>query len=246
MTSPSTNFTLPARVLHWLMAALILAMLFIGVGMVASVSARHDWLLRIHKPLGIAILILAALRLAVRLRHPPPPLPADLPYIQKLAAHASHWLLYSLMLAMPLIGWAMLSAGGYPVMLSESLRLPPIFPTSPVAFAVLRHLHSWFALLLVLTFLAHMGAALYHGLIRRDGVLSSMLRSGRKMPASTPEARAPVVTIQDIRIATPIGSPDQPGPTDAGVESARPRDAYPGAPDESPAPRTDQTNTPAQ
>ena len=186
MTSDANSFTLPARILHWLMAAMILAMLFIGVGMAASVSERHEWLLRIHKPLGIAILILAVVRLAVRLRHPPPALPADLPAVQKLAAHASHWLLYILMLAMPLIGWAMLSAGGYPVMLSDSLRLPPIFPTSPVAFAVLRHMHGWFAMLLFLTFLAHMGAALYHGLIRRDGVLSSMVRGDKKAGAIAP------------------------------------------------------------
>lgn len=173
-------FALPARILHWLMAALILAMLFIGVGMVASVSERHAWLLRIHKPLGIAILLLAVVRLAVRLRHPPPPLPADLPALQKLAAHASHWLLYALMIAMPLVGWAMLSAGGYPVMLSESLRLPPIVPASATAFAILHHLHGWLAMLLFLTFLAHLGAALYHGLIRRDGVLASMLGGTRK------------------------------------------------------------------
>ncbi|WP_426699901.1 cytochrome b [Rhodanobacter sp. Col0626] len=174
MKADPNMFTLAARVLHWLMAIMILAMLFIGIGMVASVSERHDWLLRIHKPLGIAILILAVVRLTVRLRHPPPPLPAGLPALQKLAALASHWLLYSLMLAMPLIGWAMLSAGGYPVMLGGSLRLPPIFPVSPIAFAVLRHMHAWFAMLLFLTFVAHMAAALYHGLIRRDGVLSSM------------------------------------------------------------------------
>ncbi|MGH8157760.1 MAG: cytochrome b [Rhodanobacter sp.] len=186
MNSDVHSFTLAARVLHWLMAIMILAMLFIGVGMVASVSDRHEWLLRIHKPLGIAILILAVVRLAVRLRHPPPALPEDLPALQQLAALASHWLLYLLMLAMPLIGWAMLSAGGYPVMLSDSLRLPPIFPTSPVAFAVLRHLHSWFAMLLFLTFLAHMGAALYHGLIRRDGVLSSMVRGEKKADVVEP------------------------------------------------------------
>lgn len=173
-TAPNT-FTPAARVLHWLMAVMILAMLFIGVGMVASVSARHTWLLVIHKPLGIAILLLAMLRLAVRLRHPPPPLPADLPALQKLAAQASHWLLYALMLTLPLVGWAMLSAGGYPVMLGASLRLPPIFPASPLAFAVLRHLHGMLAMLLFLTFLAHMAAALYHGLIRRDGVLAGML-----------------------------------------------------------------------
>jgi cytochrome b561 len=174
MTRSPSQFVLAARVLHWLMAILIVSMLFVGVGMVASVSERHEWLLAIHKPLGIAILVLAVIRLTVRLRHPPPPLPADLPAIQKLAAYASHYLLYALMIAMPLVGWAMLSAGGYPVMLSHSFRLPPIFPVNAAAFAVLRHAHAWLAALLFLTFLAHLGAALYHGLVRRDGVLSSM------------------------------------------------------------------------
>ncbi|RBL03205.1 cytochrome b, partial [Xanthomonas oryzae pv. oryzae] len=110
--SRRTHFNLPARVLHWLMAAMILTMLFVGVGMVASVTQR-PWLIDLHRPLGIAILILAVLRLINRLRHRPPPLPADLPAWQKAAAIASHWLLYALMLGMPLIGWAMLSAGGY-------------------------------------------------------------------------------------------------------------------------------------
>ncbi|HTV84288.1 MAG TPA: cytochrome b/b6 domain-containing protein [Dyella sp.] len=174
------QFVFAARVLHWLMAVLIVSMLFIGVGMVASVSERHAWLISIHKPLGIAILLLAVVRLIVRLRNRPPPLPADLPAVQKLAAYASHYLLYILMLLIPLVGWAMLSAGGYPVMLSHGLRLPPIFPVSGVAFAILRHAHAWLAMLLLLTFLAHLGAALYHGLIRRDGVLSSMTGYRRK------------------------------------------------------------------
>ncbi len=203
MNAPSDRFVWPARLLHWLMAALILAMLFIGVGMVASVSERHAWLLRIHKPLGIAILLLAVLRLGVRLRHPPPPLPADLPALQRLAAHASHWLLYVLMLALPLVGWAMLSAGGYPVMLSESLRLPSIFPAGPTAFAVLRHLHAWLALLLFLTFLAHLGAALYHGLIRRDGVLSSMAGLRRSEPPASPQSPQLLLSQDDAVASTP-------------------------------------------
>ena len=190
MNATPDRFTPAARALHWLMAVMIVAMLFIGVGMVATISARHEWLLAIHKPLGIAILLLAVVRLAVRLRHPPPPLSSDLPALQKLAALASHWLLYFLMLAMPLIGWAMLSAGGYPVMLGESLRLPPIFPTNPLAFAVLRHLHTWFAMLLFPTFLAHMAAALYHGLIRRDGVLASMLVAAPAPPPPEDSAEA--------------------------------------------------------
>jgi cytochrome b561 len=181
MMRPASQFVPAARVLHWLMALMIVSMLFIGVGMVTSVSERHDWLLAIHKPLGVAIFVLAVVRLVVRLRNPPPPLPADLPAIQKLAAYASHYLLYALMLTIPLVGWAMLSAGGYPVMLSHSLRLPPIFPVNPTAFAILRHAHAWLAALLFLTFLAHLGAALYHGLVRRDGVLSSMTGIPRRL-----------------------------------------------------------------
>jgi cytochrome b561 len=192
MNNSTRPFSPAARLLHWLMALLILAMLLIGIGMVATVSVWHTWLVGIHKPLGIAILLLAIVRLVVRRRRPPPPLPADLPAPQKLAAHASHWLLYALMIAMPLIGWAMLSAGGYPVMLSSSLRLPPILPFDPVAFAILRHLHTWLGLLLFLTFLAHLAAALYHGLIRRDGVLSSMTGLGihHNVVVATAAARA--------------------------------------------------------
>jgi cytochrome b561 len=163
-----------ARVLHWLMALAVLSMLFVGAGMVTSVEARHAWLLAIHKPLGITIFVLALIRLGFRLTHPAPPLPADMPEWQKLAAHASHWLLYALMIAMPLIGWGMLSAGNYPVTLGGGLRLPPILPSDAALFAWLREAHRYLAWLFFLTFLAHMGAALMHGLIRRDGVLQSM------------------------------------------------------------------------
>lgn len=71
----STTFGLPARVLHWVMAAMIIAMLFIGVGMVASVSERHALLVAIHKPLGIAVLVLVCVRIVVRVLSKPPALP---------------------------------------------------------------------------------------------------------------------------------------------------------------------------
>lgn len=179
MNTP-TPFHPLARLLHWAMAAMIVAMLFIGAGMVATVSQKHTWLLALHKPLGIAILLLAIARLALRLRHRPPPLPADLPLWQRLAAAGSHWLLYALMLALPLLGWGMLSAGGYPVQLGGALQLPAILPENAALFAWLREAHRYLAWLLFLTFVAHMSAGLYHGLIRRDGVLASMLPSRRR------------------------------------------------------------------
>ncbi|MBO1111367.1 cytochrome b [Bordetella petrii] len=172
---PSAGFSLPARLLHWLMAIGMIAMLFIGVGMVASVSERHQWLIQIHKPLGLALLALACVRLARRLYGGAPALPAGMPAWQRLAAHASHVLLYALMFAMPLIGWAMVSAGGYPVM-AGSWQLPPIAPVDAALFAWLRGAHRYLAFLLFATVLLHLAAALFHGWIRRDGVLQAMTR----------------------------------------------------------------------
>jgi cytochrome b561 len=172
-TTHPRPFTPFSRILHWTMAVLILTMLFIGIGMVASLSHYHT-LISIHRPLGILILALVAIRLVNRLLNPPPPLPEAMPAWQRLVAVGSHVLLYALMFALPLVGWAMLSAAGYPIVLYGPLRLPPIAPESPELFATLRTTHTVLALLLFATFLAHLGAALAHALIYRDDVFPSM------------------------------------------------------------------------
>ena len=122
------RFTPLQRALHWIMAVCILAMLFIGVGMVSTVASEYLTLVNIHKPLGILILILALIRLVVRLVYGAPPLPLDLPEPMKLAAYLSHYALYALMIAMPLIGWVMLSAAEYPVVIWPGIWLPQILP----------------------------------------------------------------------------------------------------------------------
>lgn len=176
MKQPPRHFTAGARLLHWLMAVLIITMLFVGVGMVSTVSRLHSTLIAVHRPLGIALLVLVIVRALVRLANGAPPLPLDLPAWQRTAAHASHLVLYVLMAAMPLIGWSMLSAGGYPVVMVGGVHLPPIAPHNVTLYAWLRAAHTWFALALFATVLMHLGAALFHALIRRDGVLASMLR----------------------------------------------------------------------
>ncbi|HWT37679.1 MAG TPA: cytochrome b [Paraburkholderia sp.] len=179
MTNTSRHFSPLARLLHWTMAGLILAMLYIGVAMVAAVSHAHATLIALHRPLGVALLVLALIRVAVRLRNVSPALPDDMPALQRVAAKASHLVLYGLFIAMPLIGWAMLSAGGYPVTLFGSWHLPAIVPQNVDLFALLRALHTWLAFALFATVLAHLAAALFHGLVRRDGVFSSMARGER-------------------------------------------------------------------
>src|SRR5580693_6520611 len=168
------RFTPLQRLLHWLMAVCILAMLFIGVGMVSTTMPKYLPLVAIHKTLGIAILILALIRLAVRLRYGAPPLPADLPEPMKLAAHLSHYALYALMIAMPLIGWAMLSAAEYPVVLWPGVWLPQILPLNPSLHTALWNAHFYLAFLFFATILMHLAAGLFHGLIRRDGVFDAM------------------------------------------------------------------------
>jgi cytochrome b561 len=168
------RFTPLQRLLHWLMAICILAMLFIGVGMVSTVMPKYLTLVSIHKPLGIAILVLALIRLVVRLRYGAPPLPADLPAPMKLAATASHYAFYLLMIGMPLIGWGMLSAASYPVVLFGGVHLPPILPPSDTLHTLLWDAHFLLAFAFFGLILLHVAAALFHALVRRDGVFEAM------------------------------------------------------------------------
>ena len=174
MTGAHDHFAPSQRLLHWLMAICILAMLFIGVGMVSTITQRYVTLVAIHKPLGIAILVLALVRLALRLRYGAPPLPADLPAPMKLAAALSHYAFYALMIAMPLIGWGMLSAAAYPVVLFGGLTLPQILPQSDGLHTLLWTAHVYLAFAFFALILLHVAAALFHALIRRDGVFEAM------------------------------------------------------------------------
>ncbi|CAN7278354.1 cytochrome b/b6 domain-containing protein [Pseudoxanthomonas sp. LjRoot168] len=183
------HFDAVARLLHWGMAVLILTMLFVGVGMVASLAWRPA-LVDLHRPLGIAVLVLALVRLLYRWRHPPPPLPASLSRPQALAAKGSHVALYAAMLAMPLLGWAMLSAGGYPVRMTATCSLPPILPHDPALYSALRQAHGVLGYALFALILLHAAAALHHAWVHRDGVFEAMARARPRGPA-TPDSQPP-------------------------------------------------------
>lgn len=173
MTKSPTQFVLLSRILHWLMAALLIAMLFIGVGMVSSLGDYHR-LLTLHRPLGILILILAFIRLVTRWSSRLPEFPSTMLQSERLVAKMSERLLYTLFIALPLVGWAMLSAGHYPIVMFGAVHLPPILPARPELYATLRETHTILAYLLFLTFLSHLGAVLFHTLVLRDGLLNRM------------------------------------------------------------------------
>ncbi len=174
--TPTARPQFPAsmRFLHWLMAALVLTMLGIGVAMVASLGYYH-LLVSVHRPLGIAILILVVIRFINRQFRTLPPFPATMSSQERFVAHASELLLYTLLFVLPLVGWGMLSAARFPIALYGSLHLPPILPHSVVLYAFLRKTHTLLAYLLFLAFLAHFGAVLFHTLVMRDGLIRRML-----------------------------------------------------------------------
>jgi cytochrome b561 len=167
------RFTLLSRLLHWSMAVMVIAQLFIGVTMIASL-AYYPLLLAIHRPLGIVILVFAIIRLFNRLRHHPPPFLATMGPVERRIATWSERLLYGLLLLQPLIGWAMLSAARSPIVLFGALHLPPIAPHNITLYAVLRVSHTIAAFLLFLTFTAHMCAVLFHTWVVRDGLIDRM------------------------------------------------------------------------
>ncbi|WP_413616283.1 cytochrome b [Halomonas cupida] len=173
------GFSIIARILHWLMAIMVITMLFVGAGMVATVSERYEWLMQLHRPLGISILLLVVIRIGIRMTHGTPSLPSSLPMWQKIAARLSHLMLYGLMVSMPLIGWAMESAGGYPVTLFDGITLPVLVDASPGLYSTMNFLHTWLAYTLFFLVLIHFGAALFHALVKRDDVLSSMTTAAR-------------------------------------------------------------------
>src|SRR5438270_4032712 len=114
-----------------------LTMLGIGVAMVASLADYHV-LVSLHRLLGITILTLVVVRFVNRLLNPPPPFPATMARAERLAATASELTMYGLMFVLPLVGWGMLSAARYPIVLYGSLHLPFILPHNVMLHALLR------------------------------------------------------------------------------------------------------------
>src|ERR1700691_833040 len=142
MTTNPQQFPVSMRFFHWLMAAMVLTMLGIGVAMVASLADYYR-LVSIHRPIGILILILVVIRFVNRRLSSLPPFPATMSPQERFAAHTSEALLYTLLLVEPLVGWGMLSAARYPIALFGSLHLFPILPHSLMLYAVLRKTHTF-------------------------------------------------------------------------------------------------------
>lgn len=168
-----------ARLLHWLIAALLLTTIPIGNFMTTDGLARstQNAMFIFHKNVGVLILLLMIARLAYRLAVPPPPLPASVPDWQQRIAGITHGLLYLLVFVMALSGYIRVVAGGFPLEALDALGVPRLAPRSDDLAETAKAVHATTRLVLVPLILVHVGAALFHGIVKRDGVLSRMLPS---------------------------------------------------------------------
>lgn len=176
MHQPETRYRWPARLLHWTMAALVLAMLAAGVLMVQGGvdRATQNALFLFHKNVGVVLFVLILVRLVYRWRHRPAPLPADVPAWQRRGAALSHGALYALLVIMPVTGYVRVKAGGFPIEMLDALGVPALVPRSDALAEVAKTIHQYGGWTLAALVGLHIAAALYHGLVRRDGVFSRM------------------------------------------------------------------------
>jgi cytochrome b561 len=170
------HYTTTAKLLHWLMATLILGLIVLGLYMEGlPFSPEKLKLYAWHKWAGVTAFVLVLARLAWRARNRPPPLPAGMAPAQRLAAHAGHALLYALMIAIPLSGWLMSSAKGVPTVWFGVVPLPDLLDKSEALGSLLEATHKYLNWLLIATLVGHVGAALKHHFIDRDDILVRML-----------------------------------------------------------------------
>jgi len=169
------SYTFLAKALHWSSALLVLGLLAAGLWMTGLPLSHLKLLVYAwHKWIGLTVLVLAIARIAWRFRSPPPTLPAALAPWEMRLAPIGHWVLLGLVLAQPVIGWLMSSAGGVAVIWFGVLPLPDLVPRNQSLFAALRTLHAALAFALIGMIALHVAAVVRHDILRRDGILRRM------------------------------------------------------------------------
>jgi cytochrome b561 len=171
------RYTPVAQALHWITALLVFLTIPLAWVMVNMPSTAHiaGQLFTLHESIGITILMIVAARLIWRARHPAPPLPQGFARWDRLAARASHWLLYAVLIGMPVSGYLMNSTGGYPVGFYWLFNLPGLPKTqelSDLGFQLHVVVGQWLIYALVIL---HITATVWHVAVKKDGTLERML-----------------------------------------------------------------------
>ena len=165
-----------SRAFHWLVVALVAAQVTIALVLPAALpESATGTITAWHLAVGSTILLVMLLRLGWRLTHPMPPAPTDLPPALRGLARGTQWAFYVVLIVLPLLGWTAANAYGATPRLLGLIPLPRLVaPDKPFAETI-GAAHKAVALLLLVLIALHVSGALYHALVKRDGVIRRML-----------------------------------------------------------------------
>jgi cytochrome b561 len=170
------GYSATARTLHWIVAALVLLMIPLGIVIANEWGGpAQTFLYNLHKSIGATLIPIVLVRILYRLIHPAPPLPGDIPALQRFAAYANHWGLYVLILIQPLVGYVMTSSYPAPVPFFGLFELPPIWWEDRALSERLSVVHLYIGLAIAALAAVHISAALYHHFVRKDRILMRMI-----------------------------------------------------------------------
>jgi cytochrome b561 len=170
-----------AQFLHWLIVALIITQVILAnIAEDLPIGVKKIAMYARHKSVGITILALAVIRLLWRWANPTPTLPATLKPYERALAGLTHFGLYLLLFAMPITGWMMTSARGFPVSWFGFFQLPDFVPKNKALYDAMKETHDTLALMLYAIVTLHVLAALKHHFVLKDDVLRRMLPFTKK------------------------------------------------------------------
>lgn len=180
------QYTPLAKALHWFVAVCVFGQLTLGVWMLQIPNGQQAKWFNLHKSIGITLGLIILLRVAWRLTHPAPPLPATIPAWQRSTAKLVHAALYVCMVVIPLSGYLGSSFTKYPIRYF-GYPLPRWAAESPALKELCSEVHL--AALVVFSFLIiiHIGKVLKHLLIDRDDTFQRMGWSGRNRESARRE-----------------------------------------------------------
>ncbi len=171
-----TGFGLVSKLLHWLIALGIIGLIALGWWMV-GLSYYDPWYnasLELHKDFGMVVLLLVFAKFCWQVANRPPGPGAGLKPWERKASHAMHWVLYVLMLAVPVTGYMITTAAGQGVSVFGLFEVPAILPQSETARELATDIHYYFSYGAIALILGHAGAALKHHFVDKDDTLIRM------------------------------------------------------------------------
>ncbi len=179
---PLHRYSAAMMTIHWLTAAAIVAVVVLAWLFPEGKAVDSSALLLVHRSIGLAILALTVVRLVLRGTQAVPAEPDTASRLENLSARGVHFLLYVILIAMPVSGFMWTTSRGTQVDVFGLFTIPPLFPASEAVHSAARAIHSLGQYAVYVVVGLHAAAALYHLVVRRDDVMDRMLPGAQLTP----------------------------------------------------------------